>query len=161
MLFLTWGTVMPAILALGLMVAQLFASRFLFPEAGEPPDGLTVERLLHLWIALPIVVPIGVTMVVFDIVTLVLVGTIDREWIATQFDQAEYWLGSRTAQVVKVFTLGYVNPRKMVTEEVRKALVEVGGMINTNLWWLNIQVGLRFAFGLALWVTWAVGHSMG
>jgi len=49
----------------------------------------------------------------------------------------------------------------MVAEEVQKALVAVGEMINYNLWWMNVQVGLRFAFGLSLWLTWAITHYFG
>src|SRR3954449_12775649 len=40
-IFLTWGTVLPALLALLLTLVQLFASRFIWPEAGAPPLGLT------------------------------------------------------------------------------------------------------------------------
>jgi hypothetical protein len=155
-LFLTWGTVRPAFLALALMVAQLTASRFVFPEAGEPPSGLTPGRLLDYWPSLPVVVPLGLAMVAFDVYTLIRVGVIDREMIEKYFDQAEYWLASSTAHVVRVVTFGYVNPRKMVAEEVRKALLAASEMINYNLWWMNVQVGLRFCFGLALWLTWAL-----
>jgi hypothetical protein len=161
MIFLTWGTVLPALLALLLMLAQLIASRWVWPEAGQPPDGLTVERLGHLWLALPVVVPLGLEMVAFDICTLLLVSVVDREMIEKYFDQAEYWLCSGTAHVVRVVTFGFVNPRRMVNEEVRKALIEVGAMLNNTLWWMNLQVGLRFAFGLSLWLTWAVAHYMG
>jgi hypothetical protein len=160
MLFLTWGTVMPAILALLLMLAQLVASRAIWPEAGEPPDGLTVGRLLQLWPALLLVVPLGLAMAAFDMYTLFRVGVIDREMIEKYFDQAEYWLGSSTAHVVRVVTFGYVNPRKMVAEEVRKALLAVSAMLNYTLWWMNLQVGLRFGFGLSLWLTWALAHSI-
>ena len=72
------------------------------------------------------------------------------------FDQAEYWLASKTAHVVRVFTLGYVNPRKMVVEEVRKALIDASNLLNTTLWWVSIQMSLRFGFGLSLWLAWAL-----
>jgi hypothetical protein len=38
---------------------------------------------------------------------------------------------------------------------VQKALVAASGMVNYNLWWISTQTALRFAFGLALWLTWA------
>jgi hypothetical protein len=161
MMFVTWGTVLPALLALVLMVVQLTASRWLWPEAGEPPDGLTVERLGHIWPALPVVVPLGVAMVRFDLKTLWSIYDIPRETIEKYFDQAEYWLASGTAHVVRVVTFGFVNPRRMVAQEVQKALIEISAMLNRSLWWTNRQVGLRFAFGLSLWVTWAVGHYLG
>src|SRR5947209_12829437 len=159
MLFLTWGTVMPAILALLLMLLQLVASRAVWPEAGEATDGLTVQRLVEVWPALPIVVPLGLAMVAFDLYTLLSVGDVDREMMEKYFDQAEYWLGSSTAHVVRVVTFGYINPRKMVADEVRKALLAVSDMLNYTLWWMNMQVGLRFGFGLSLWLTWALTHG--
>src|SRR5438270_553196 len=58
-----------------------------------------------------------------------------------------------------LFTLGYVNPRKIVHAEVRKALVETSKLLNTTLWWVSLQVSLRVAFGLTLWLTWAMGGS--
>jgi hypothetical protein len=156
MIFLTWGTVLPALLALGLMLAQLVASRFLWPEAGRPPEGLTVDRLLDHVPALAVVVPLGIAMVAFDIYSLFLVGNFQRAEVEKNLDQAEYWLGSHAAHVVRVATFGYVDPRRMVAEEVRKALVAVSGLLNYTLWWVTIQVGLRISFGLSLWLTWAL-----
>jgi hypothetical protein len=43
----------------------------------------------------------------------------------------------------------------MVAEEVRKALVGASRMLNTTLWWVTVQLGVRIAFGLSLWLTWA------
>src|SRR5687767_13631795 len=36
-IFLTWSTVVPALLALVLMTIQMLASRLVWPEAGKPP----------------------------------------------------------------------------------------------------------------------------
>ena len=83
------------------------------------------------------------------------VGQVDRSLLERSFDQAEYWLRSWVAPVVHVFTLGYINPRRMVAVEVRKALLEASRLLNTTLWWVSGQVGLRIAFGLALWLTYA------
>ena len=49
----------------------------------------------------------------------------------------------------------------MQSPEVRKALVAVSNMLNDTLWWINLQVGLRFGFGLSLWLTWALTHRLG
>lgn len=158
MIFWTWSTVMPAVLALGLWMIQVFASRWVFPEAGTAEDGLTTGRLFeHGW-ALLYVVPLGVAMFGFDLYTLVVVGQIDQIELEKYFDEAEYWLRSRTAHVVRVVTFGFINPRRMVAEEVQKALVQVSDMLNFTLWWVSVQIGLRFAFALSLWLTWAVTH---
>src|SRR4051794_32297305 len=62
MVFLTWTTVLPLALALGLSVVQLIASRLVWPEAGQPPYGLTVGVLLDHWPALFLVVPLAIGM---------------------------------------------------------------------------------------------------
>lgn len=155
-IFMTWATVAPAVLALGLFVIQLVASRWIWPEAGEPPGGLTVANLIAHWGAMFVVVPLAVSMLAVDIYFLIVVGRFDRQEMEKYFDQAEFWLRSRTAHVVRVVTFGFVNPRKTVAEEVRKALVDASELLNTTLWWVNLQVGLRFSFGLSLWLTWAI-----
>jgi hypothetical protein len=148
--FVTWSTVTPMLVAFGLFLVNLIASTKIWPQVD-----LTPSSLLKHWVALPLVFLFGVGMVAFDIYATFWVGQFDRKMMQQYFDQAEFWLGSWTAPVVHVFTLGRVNPRKMVTVEVQKALVEASQLINTTLWWLIVQVALRIAFGLALWLTYA------
>jgi hypothetical protein len=157
-LFWTWSMVLPALLALGLLLVQVLMSRVVLPVAGTVDDGLTIARLLDHWPALIIVGPLGISMFAFDMYSLYLVGRFDRHALEKHFDQAEFWLRSRTAHVVRVVTFGWVNPRKLVATEVEKALVAVGDMLNFTLWWVIVQTGLRFGFGLSLWLTWAVTH---
>jgi hypothetical protein len=154
----TWSMILPALLALLLWLVQMLASRFVFPDAGNPQDALTPQRLLEYWPALIVVAPLGLAMFAFDLYSLYLVGQFDRDMLEKYFDQAEYWLRSKTAHVVRVVTFGRINPRRMVAEEVEKALVEVGDMLNFTLWWVAMQIGLRFAFALSLWLTWAWTH---
>jgi hypothetical protein len=154
-IFLTWPTVLPALLALLLSLVQLTASRALWPEAGEPPHGLTLARLLEHWPALAVVLPLGITMFGVDVYFLISVGQVDRRELEMYFDQAEYWLSSRTAHVVRVFTFGRINPRRMVAEEVQKALIDASRLLNTSLWWTTIMLSLRVAFAMSLWLTWA------
>ncbi len=149
-IFLTWANVAPAVLALGLMLLQLLASRLLWPHAN-----LTIGQLVGLWAAVPVVGLLGTAMVGVDVYATVNVGEVDRTQLEGYFDQAEYWLKSWTAPVVRILTLGYINPRQMVTVEVRKALVDASQMLNSTLWWVCVQTGLRIAFGLALWLTFA------
>jgi hypothetical protein len=157
--FLTWSTVVPALMALGLSLVQLLASRRIWPAAGgPPPDGLTVQSLLDHWPALSAVVPLALAMFGMDLYSLYRVARVDRSLMEKYFDQAEYWLRSHTAHVVRVVTFGFVDPRRMVNEEVRKALSTVRELLNYTLWWVAIQVGLRFSCGLSLWLTWAVFH---
>ncbi len=156
-IFMTWATAAPAVLALALSVLQLMASRGVWPDAGRPPFGLTVARLLDNWAVLLVAVPIGLAMFAVDVYGLVVVGDVNRPIMEQYFDQAEYWLRSPAASVVKVVTFGFVNPRRMVAEEVKKALIGASSLLNTTLWWVAVQMGLRLSFGLTLWLTWAFG----
>ena len=154
-IFLTWKTAAPALLALALWILQLLASRLVWPEAAAAPNGLQMHRLFEQWPTLLYLVPLAAGMLAFDLWGVIVVGIIERRDMEKYFDQAEYWLSSATAFLVKVATFGFVNPRKMVHEEVRKALEAASSMINYNLWWISVQTALRFAFGVALWLTWA------
>jgi hypothetical protein len=151
-IFLTKGTVFPLAVSLGLLVAQSVANHWVWPHA----DRFTGADLAAVWPALPLFLLSGVAMVAFDAYGTWNVGEIDRPELEKYFDQAEYWLKSRAAPVVRVFTLGYVNPRKMVAVEVRSALESASKLLNTTLWWVSVQAGLRIAFGLVLWGTFAL-----
>jgi hypothetical protein len=150
-IFLTWGTVLPLLLLLGLLLANTLASHLLWPQAY-----FTMSHLVGLWPALPVVLVCGLAMVGLDVYGHLSVAELDRAELEKYFDQAEYWLRSWTAPVVRVFTLGYINPRKMVAAEVRSALDSASRMLNNTLWWVVLQTGLRIGFGLSLWGTYAL-----
>jgi hypothetical protein len=95
-------------------------------------------------------------MLAFDIWGVVSVSAIDQGEMEKYFDQAEYWLRSWTAPVVRIFTLGRINPRHMVAVEVRTALVSSSQLLNSTLWWVVTQAALRIAFGLSLWLAYAL-----
>jgi hypothetical protein len=153
-LFLTWTTVLPALLAFGLSAVHTMACRLIWPQAS-----LTVSQLAGLWAAVPVLVLAGTAMLGVDLYATFRVGDVDRTLLEQYFDQAEYWLRSWVAPVVRVFTLGYINPRLMVAVEVRKSLLEASQLLNVTLWWVSVQVGLRILFGLSLWLTYALGRA--
>jgi hypothetical protein len=152
-IFLTWGTVMPLVLSLALVLANWVASTVLWPQAND----FTVARLLEAWPAVPVVLVCGAAMLALDGYCCWVVGEVDQAEMEKYFDQAEYWLRSWTAPVVHFFTLGYVNPRQMVAVEVRSALVSASQLLNNTLWWVVSQTVLRILFGLALWGSYALG----
>jgi hypothetical protein len=154
-IFMTWATIAPALLAMALAIAQLVASRLVWPDAGRPPGGLTVGRVAENWPSMFMLLPLGLAMIALDLYFVIRVAEVPKNELETYFDQAEYWLRSHTAHVVRVFTLGFVHPRRMVADEVRKALIAASALLNQTLWWVNLQMGLRFAFGVTVWVTWA------
>jgi len=158
-IFLTWSTVGPGLLAFGLLLVQALASRLVWPDAGRPPHGLTIARLAEHLTAVPFVAVFGLAMLVVDVYGIVVVGEVDRDEMARYFDQAEYWLKSWAAPVVRAFTLGFINPRQMVAAEVRASLISASQLFNTTLWWVAVQAGLRIVFGLSLWLTYAWSQS--
>jgi hypothetical protein len=150
--FLTWSTLLPGFLAFGISITHMLACRLVWPQAN-----LTVAEVMMFWQAVAAVVLLGLAMLAVDGYGTFRVGEFDRHQMQTYFDQAEYWLRSWTAPVVRIFTLGYINPRKMVAVEVQKAMLEASKLINATFWWVSLQTGLRVAFGLALWLTYALG----
>jgi hypothetical protein len=150
-IFVSWSTALPALLAALLSLLHMLACRLLWPHAD-----LNISGLLELRTALPAIVLFGMAMIGVDLYATFTVGQLDRTLLEGYFDQAEYWLRSWVAPVVNIFTLGYINPRRMVAAEVRKALLQASWLLNTTLWWVSMQVGLRIAFGLSLWVTYAL-----
>lgn len=152
-IFLTWRTVLPSALALLIWLIHAIASHWIWHHAV-----LTGGDLLSHWYAMAILVPIGLAMVGVDTYFLIVVAHVDRQSLERDFDTAEHWLSSWHAPAVRLLSLGYVNPRRMVHDEVRKALVDASNLINRSLYWTCIQMGLRVLFGLGLWLTWALGN---
>jgi hypothetical protein len=150
-IFFTWTTFLPAGLALALAVINWFFSRQVFPQAA-----LTPAEVTHLWGSWPFLLVFGGGMLAVDAYFLLSVSEVDEKEMSKYFDEAEYWLRSWTAPVVHFFTFGTINPRQMVSVEVQKALTEASRLIEVNLWWVVAQTGLRVAFGLSLWLTYAL-----
>jgi hypothetical protein len=149
--FMTWGTILPVILGVGLTLVQMFASWEVWPTAN-----LKVSELLDHWLALITACLTGVGMVCVDTYFIIKTPKVDHAQLEKNFDLAEFWLRSRAAHVLRVVTLGFLNPRQQVDTEVRKSLIITSRDLNVTMWWVTLQMGLRVAFGLTLWLTWAV-----
>jgi hypothetical protein len=155
-MFLTWSTFRPAILAVTLIIVQMVCSRIIWPHANITLRDLGADWWMPLLVGLSAACMIGV-----DLYFVIRVGRIDREETERYLDEAEHWMTSWKAPVVRAFTFGYINPRQMVDTEVRKALEEGKGLLHRNLWWISVQAGLRVLFGLCLWISWAVQPVLG
>jgi len=149
--FFTWSTVRPALLALALSVLHMVATRLIWPTAN-----VTIHQLIERWYLLPVLLMALLPMLGLDVFFLVRVSRIDRAETVDYLDKAEYWLVSWRAPVVRFMTFGYVDPRRMVSVEVQKALTEISGLVNSSLYWMSLQIGLRVLFGLTLWGSWVV-----
>src|SRR5262245_16845114 len=154
-IFLTWATFLPLVLALLLWLGHTILHRSVLTEG----EDLSLEGLLAMWPAALCVAVAALAVLSFDLYGAINVAEINRPEVEKYFDQAEYWLRSWTAPVVRVFTLGYVNPRQMVAVEVQSALLNASQVLNSSLWWMSIQTALRLLFGLSLWLTYAFSGS--
>jgi hypothetical protein len=150
-IFLRWPTVVPSLLTLLLALANASASHFAWSYAR-----VTVGDLWSHPLGLTAVVVAGGLMGLLDFKAVFLFGQFDRAAVEATMDRAEHWLGSWKAPAVRFLTAGLIHPRRIVGEEVRLALVEASLDVNGQLWAWSLQIGARFAFGLALWITWAV-----
>jgi len=149
-IFLTWSTLRPAALALILLILNLIASRLLWPQAE-----LTIADLFRRWYLPLLPIATLLPMIGIDAFFLIRIGQIDQKDTEKQLDHAESWLTSWKAPVVRALTFGYIDPRRMVSTEVQKALVAISDLMNRNLYWMSAQIGSRVLFGLTLWLTWA------
>jgi hypothetical protein len=148
-IFLTWQSFIPMLSSGGLVLGHTILTHFVWPSADEY---LTVARLFENWSTLLLVLPCAIAMVAFDIYGAATAAPIDTKLSSKYFDQAEFWLRSWTAPVVHVFTLGYINPRQIVAVEVRNALESASQMLNSTLWWMAWQAGVRILCGASLWL---------
>ena len=87
---------------------------------------------------------------------LIRVGRFDHTETVKYFDQAETWAGTWRAKGVRIITIGFVNPDRMVDEQVATGLRQLGATLSWAMWWVSTQVILRLAFGLTLWGLWAI-----
>ena len=150
-IFATWAIVRPLAIALALLLIQWICSKLIWPTAK-----LTGEDIMDEWWMLPLLGPIFLTMLAVDTYFLVRVGQLDRIETEKYLDEAEKWLKSWKSPLIRTVTLGYINPRRMVDEGVRKALEDSRGLISSTLWWVSLQTGLRLVAGALLWMTWAL-----
>ena len=149
-IFLRWPTVLPAALALALTLVNMIASRFVWVDAQTTPGDLWRHP-----VGLIAVVLAGTLMGFLDFRAVFLGGRFDRAAVEAELDKAEHWLGTWKAPAIRFMTAGLINPRKIVGEQVRQALVKASLDANGQLWQMSVQIAARFAFGLALWITWA------
>jgi hypothetical protein len=149
-IFLRWPTLFPIGFTLALMLANTLASRLVWSQAKVAFDDLWERSLVLLAVMIS-----GGLMVFLDCKAIFMFGRFDRAALEEMLERAEHWLRSWKAPALRFMTLGLINPRKIVNEQVRVALVKASLIVNGQMWRWSLQIGMRLAFGLALWITWA------
>ena len=112
---LGWDTIRPLAVMLSLIVLNTVACQLVWPSAGN----FRATQLLAMVALVPFVALTGLAMLGFDVYTLLVVGSIDEKAVEKHFDLAESWLRGWKAPAVKVLSLGFINPRAIVGQEVR------------------------------------------
>lgn len=149
---LTRDVIRPLLAAVALTLVQFVCSRLIWPTAA-----LTGEAVAGHWAMLLPISLAAVPMLLVDLYFLVRVGRFDRGSTEGYLDQAEHWLASWKTPAIRLATLGYVNPQRMVDDEVVKGLEGVGRMVSWASRWVAIQITFRVLFGLMMWLVWAYG----
>ena len=155
-ILLNWRMGVPLLTSLGLLLVQLIVTRFI--PAAEDKKLTIGNLLLPIWAGAAVrhLLAASAAMIVVDVYANWPLPPFDRAAVEQQFDQAEFWLRSWTAPVVRVLSLGYINPRSLVAAEVRTSLLEASKLLHRTLWWTAWQAGFRIACGLSLWLTYAL-----
>jgi len=151
-ILLTWDVLRPVCTAVALMVIQWLCSRVVWPTAT-----VKVGEVFDSWWRTLAVVAAFVPMFAVDMYFLIRVGRFDRAETEKSLDQAENWLGTWKGAAVRVATLGYVNPARMVRDQVRQGLRDLGATVGWAMNWVAIQSACRLAFGLTVWGLWVWG----
>jgi hypothetical protein len=149
--FLGWPTLLVIGMAFTLMLSNSLAIRFMWVQAK-----VSVDELWGRWLAFVVVMLLGALMLFLDCQAIFGAGNFDRAALEVDLDKAESWLKSWMAPAVRMVTLGFINPRKIVGVEVEKALVAANWIVMGGMRRTSLRVGMQLAFGLALWLTWAL-----
>jgi hypothetical protein len=149
--FFSWSTLLPGAIALTLWLLHFTACRLLWPQAD-----LSVSDLSGWILSLLEVIALGTIMIGFDCYLVFKFVEWDHAQVEKSLDQAEFWLRSWTASLLRVVTFGKINPRKMVHTEIKKVLDETTRHVNVSLWLWVGQVCVRIAFGLLLWTVYLI-----
>ncbi len=148
---INWPIMRPVILALVLMLTQMIASRLIWPQAT-----IQVGNLSEPWWQSVLLLVFFVPMVAVDTYFLIRVGLFNRTETEKYLDQAEKWSGTQRAKLIRLVTLGKIDPEKMVDTEVKKGLGALALTMQGAMWWVSLQAGLRLLFGLTIWLVWAI-----
>jgi hypothetical protein len=149
--FLGWPTLLAIGLAFALMLSNSLAIRLVWTHAS-----VTFEGLWARWLPFVAILITGGLMLLLDCKAIFRFGRFDRAALEQDLDKAESWLKSWMAPALRIVTFGFVNPRKIVGVEVEKALVDANWIMIGGMWRSSLRMGMQLAFGLVLWLCWAL-----
>jgi hypothetical protein len=148
-ILLTWPALAPIAVTFLIMLVHTIAYRAIWHTARVTPADIGQH-----WLAAVSVLVFGIAMLWLDFTAIFQVADFDRPALERDLDQAEFWLRSWVTPTLRFLTFGFLNPRQIVSDEVRKALTNAGRDLNVMMWRWSLQIAVRLLFGLALWATW-------
>lgn len=150
-LLLNWTTLYPATIALCVMLAHSLSLRLVFRGADVTPNSLQVWWLPQLAVLIP-----AVCIVFCDLRALTATSSTDFEAIERDLSRGEFVLTSRSMWMVRIGTLGLVNPRRIVESRIADTLQGVRWALLRQLKAFAMQTMLRISLGLSLWLSYAL-----
>ncbi|MEZ6139068.1 MAG: hypothetical protein R3B84_00720 [Zavarzinella sp.] len=149
--FFRWPTYLPLAITLGLTLGNAFASFFIWSQAK-----IAFSDVWKQWWSLLMIGGFGGWMLYLDYKAIFSFGRFDRAKLEENLEKAEHWLESWQAPVLRFFTFGLINPRKIVNDRVLLELTKASLVVNGNIWRVSLQIAIRVAVSLSIWLTWAI-----
>lgn len=148
--FLGWPTLLAIALAFAIMIVNFLVTHWIWPQAR-----VRVGDLWGHWLPFGAVLLSGGVMLFFDFKATFSTGQFDRADLEANLDNAESWLKSWMSPTLRIVTLGFVSPRRIVGAQVHQSLVDANWIVIGGMWRMSLRIGIRLAFGLSIWLTWA------
>jgi hypothetical protein len=149
-IFLTWTTLLPVAITLGILLMHTLCYRVIWAEAAVSPAGLQSHGVV-----LACLIPISLWMVCLDLATLFRASQLDFAEIEKNLSKGEFALNSRAMSALRFATLGLFDPRKYVENRVADSLHGVRLALLAQLRRWSFHTAVRIAFGFLLWFGYA------
>lgn len=149
-IFLTWTTLLPVAITFGILLMHTVCYRLIWSEAIVTPDGLRQHPLV-----LAFLLPVSLWMICLDLGTLFRSSQLDFAEIEKNLSKGEFALTSRALSALRLASLGFFNPRKLVENRVADSLHGVRLALLAQLRRWSFHTAVRITFGFLLWFAYA------
>lgn len=149
-IFLTWTTLLPVAITLGILLTHTVCYRLIWSEAIVTPGELGRHPLVTAFL-----LPVSLWMICLDVRTLFRASQLDFAEIEKNLSKGEFALTSRAISALRLASLGFFNPRKLVETRVADSLQGVRLALLAQLRSWSFHTAVRITFGFLLWFAYA------
>lgn len=149
-IFLTWTTILPVAVTLGILLTHTVCYRLIWSEAVVTPSELGQHLLV-----LAFLLPVSLWMLFLDLTTLFRASQLDFAEIEKNLSKGESALTSRALSALRLASLGFFNPRKLVENRIADSLHGVRLALLAQLRRWSFHTAVRITFGFLLWLGYA------